>query len=65
MILEQLKVIQMNLQKTCQPAQGQDPLKGEVLPLKDVTALLALEKRLREEEDLKNKMVITLPYHIK
>ncbi|XP_050956824.1 uncharacterized protein LOC127157632 [Labeo rohita] len=59
-ILEQLKVIQMNLQKTGQPAQGQDPLKGEVLPLKDATALLALEKRLREEEDLKNKMITTL-----
>ncbi|KAA0717506.1 hypothetical protein E1301_Tti023690 [Triplophysa tibetana] len=57
MIMEQLKIIQMNLNKTGQPVQGQDPLKGDVLPLKDVAALLALEKRLREEEDLKNKMV--------
>ncbi|KAK2881489.1 hypothetical protein Q8A67_018757 [Cirrhinus molitorella] len=59
MILEQLKMIQMNLQKTGQPAQEQDSLKGEVLPLKDVTALLALEERLREEEDLKNEMITT------
>ncbi|XP_056611022.1 uncharacterized protein LOC130427520 [Triplophysa dalaica] len=59
MIMEQLKIIQMNLNKTGQPVQGQDPLKGDVLPLKDVAALLALEKRLREEEDLKNKMIST------
>ncbi|KAA0718413.1 hypothetical protein E1301_Tti023766 [Triplophysa tibetana] len=58
MIMEQLKIIQMNLNKTGQPVQGQDPLKGDVLPLKDVAALLALEKRLREEEDLKNKMLL-------
>ncbi|KAA0721485.1 hypothetical protein E1301_Tti020124 [Triplophysa tibetana] len=55
-IMEQLKIIQSNLNKTGQPVQGQDPLKGDVLPLKDMAALLALEKRLREEEDLKNKM---------
>ncbi|XP_073778635.1 uncharacterized protein isoform X2 [Danio rerio] len=58
-IMEQLKMIQMNLQNTGQPVQGQDSLKRVVLPLKDVAALLALEKRLREEEDLKNKMITT------
>lgn len=37
---------------------GQDPLAWDVLLLKDVTSLLALENRLRDEAELKNKMVI-------
>jgi len=60
--MDQLKVIQMNMQKMGEPAHGQDPIDKDLLPVKDLTSLLALEKRLREEADLKKKMVTnTLP----
>ena len=59
MMMDQLKVIQMTMQKIPgEPAGGPDPLGRDILPLKDVTSLLALEKRVREEADLQNKMVI-------
>ncbi|KAF4097937.1 hypothetical protein G5714_021945 [Onychostoma macrolepis] len=53
MMMDQLKVILMNMQKMGEPAHGQDPIDRDLLPLKDLTSLLALEKRLREEADLK------------
>jgi len=53
MMMDQLKVIQMNMQKMGEPAHGQDPIDKDLLPVKDLTSLLALEKRLREEADLK------------
>ncbi|KAF0022483.1 hypothetical protein F2P81_025296 [Scophthalmus maximus] len=57
-IMDQLKVIQKNIHKTRgEPSGKQDPLDRDTLPLKDVTSLLALEKRVREEADLKNNMV--------
>ncbi|KAK5904046.1 hypothetical protein CgunFtcFv8_007771 [Champsocephalus gunnari] len=43
-----------------EPAGGPDPLGRDILPLKDVTSLLALEKRVREEADLQNKMITAL-----
>lgn len=55
--MDQLKVILRTMQKMGEPAHGQGPLERDMLPLKDPTSLLALEKRLREEADLKNKMV--------
>ncbi|XP_065151875.1 uncharacterized protein [Paramisgurnus dabryanus] len=60
MIMEQLKIIQMNLQKNVDPTHVQDPIEHGILPLKDATALLDLERRLREEVDLKTKMITTL-----
>ena len=52
MMMDQLKVI------PGEPAGGPDPLGRDILPVKDITSLLALEKHLREEADLQNKMVI-------
>ncbi|XP_073707197.1 uncharacterized protein [Garra rufa] len=60
MIMDQLKIIRMTMQNTGEPAHGQDPLERDMLPLKDTASLLALEKRLREEADLKNKMIAAL-----
>ncbi|XP_071059738.1 uncharacterized protein [Pseudochaenichthys georgianus] len=61
MMMDQLKVIQMTMQKIPgEPAGGPDPLGRDILPLKDVTSLLALEKRVREEADLQNKMITAL-----
>ncbi|KAJ4948178.1 hypothetical protein JOQ06_019715 [Pogonophryne albipinna] len=61
MMMDQLKVIQMTMQKIPgEPAGGPDPLGRDILPLKDITSLLALEKRLREEADLQNKMITAL-----
>ncbi|KAF4113644.1 hypothetical protein G5714_006189 [Onychostoma macrolepis] len=57
MMMDQLKVILMNMQKMGEPAHGQDPIDRDLLPLKDLTSLLALEKRLREEADLKKNGV--------
>lgn len=58
--MDQLRVIQMTMQKIqCEPAGGQEPLDRDILPLQDLTSLLALERRLREEADLQNKVVIT------
>lgn len=65
MMMDQLKVILKTMQKMGEPARGQEPLERDILPLKDPTSLLGLEKRLREEADLKNKMVNnTLPYQL-
>ncbi|XP_051556877.1 uncharacterized protein LOC127442740 [Myxocyprinus asiaticus] len=60
MMMYQLKVIQMTMQKTGELSRGQDPLERDILPLKDSTSLLALEKCLREEADLKNKMITSV-----
>ncbi|XP_016332374.1 uncharacterized protein LOC107680838 [Sinocyclocheilus anshuiensis] len=60
MMMDHLKIILMTMQKTGEPARGQDPFERDILPLKDPTSLLALEKRLREEADLKNKMITAL-----
>ncbi|XP_073728202.1 uncharacterized protein [Misgurnus anguillicaudatus] len=60
MKMDHLKFILMTMQKTGEPARGQDPFEREMLPLQDTTSLLALEKRLREEDDLKNKMIMAL-----
>ncbi|XP_034071823.1 uncharacterized protein LOC117545910 [Gymnodraco acuticeps] len=61
MMMDQLKVIQMTMQKIPgEPAGGPDPLGRDILPLNDVTSLLALEKRVREEADLQNKMITAL-----
>lgn len=58
MIMEQLKVIQMTMQKQQgEPSGDQEALEQDMLPLQDVASLLA-EKRLREEPDLKKKMVL-------
>ncbi|XP_058612110.1 uncharacterized protein LOC131527209 isoform X1 [Onychostoma macrolepis] len=62
MMMDQLKVILMNMQKMGEPAHGQDPIDRDLLPLKDLTSLLALEKRLREEADLKKKMITALSF---
>lgn len=65
-MMDHLKFILMTMQKMGDPARGQDPFEREMLPLKDLTSLLALEKRLREENDLKNKMLnVTLRYGVK
>lgn len=57
-IMDQLKVLQMTVQKIQgEPVGGQEALERDMFPLKDVTSLLAVEKLLREEADLKNKMV--------
>lgn len=56
--MDQLKVLQMTVQKIQgEPVGGHEALERDMFPLKDVTSLLAVEKRLREEADLKNKMV--------
>ncbi|XP_026101563.1 uncharacterized protein LOC113072803 isoform X1 [Carassius auratus] len=60
MMMDQLKVILKSMQKMGEPARGQEPLERDILPLKDLTSLLGLEKRLREEADLKNKMITAL-----
>ncbi len=43
-MMDQLKVILMNMQKMGEPAHGQDPIDRDLLPLKILTSLLALEK---------------------
>lgn len=54
--MDQLKVLQMTVQKIQgEPVGGQEALERDMFPLKDVTSLLAVEKRLREEADLKTK----------
>ncbi|KAA0725395.1 hypothetical protein E1301_Tti018995 [Triplophysa tibetana] len=58
-IMDHLKLIRMTMQKTCEPADGQDPLEREMLPLKDSTSLLALEKQLREENGTVRKNSLT------
>lgn len=59
-ILDQLKIFQMTVQKIQgEPIGGQEALERDLFPLKYITSLLAVEKRVREEADLKNKMVTT------
>ncbi|XP_041860453.1 uncharacterized protein LOC121651978 [Melanotaenia boesemani] len=58
LIMEQLKIITLTLNKfEGQPDGGQEVLEKDVFPLKDISSLLAVEKRVREEVDLKQKMV--------
>ena len=58
LIMEQLKIITLTLNKIQgQPVGGQEVLEKDVFPLKDISSLLAAEKRVREEADFKQKMV--------
>ncbi|XP_024126056.1 uncharacterized protein LOC112145186, partial [Oryzias melastigma] len=61
MLTDQVKVIQLSLQnKAEETVAGKQNLEKDLLPLKDVVSLLTLERRLREETDLKNKMITAL-----
>uniref|UniRef100_A0A8C0XX15 DUF4806 domain-containing protein n=1 Tax=Cyprinus carpio carpio TaxID=630221 RepID=A0A8C0XX15_CYPCA len=46
MMMDQLKVILKTMQKMGEPARGQEPLERDILPLKDPTSLLGLEKNI-------------------
>lgn len=57
-ILDQLKILQMAVQKIQgEPVGGQEALERDLVPLKDITTLLAVEKCVREETDFKNNVV--------
>ncbi|XP_038129343.1 uncharacterized protein LOC119775437 [Cyprinodon tularosa] len=61
LIMEQIKIITLTLNKIHgQPVGGQEVLEKDVLPVKDISSLLALEKRVREEADFKQKMTAAL-----
>ncbi|KAF6738820.1 hypothetical protein FQA47_017714 [Oryzias melastigma] len=58
MLTDQVKVIQLSLQKKAEETvAGKQNLEKDLLPLKDVVSLLTLERRLREETDLRNEMI--------
>lgn len=58
MIMDQLKIVTLTLQKIQgEHVGGQDVLEADLFPLKDISSLLALERRVREEADYKKKMV--------
>lgn len=63
MMMDQLKMILRNIQTT-QGTDGtsrqDDDLNGDLLPIKDLPSLLDLERNLRDDADLKKKMVITV-----
>uniref|UniRef100_A0A9J7ZMT1 Uncharacterized protein n=1 Tax=Cyprinus carpio carpio TaxID=630221 RepID=A0A9J7ZMT1_CYPCA len=61
MMMDQLKVILKTMQKMGEPARGQEPLERDILPLKrSYLPAGSGKKRLREEADLKNKMITAL-----
>ena len=57
-IMDQLKAVQLTMQNIQgKPSSGQDPLEKDLLQVNNVNSLLAVKDRLRQEADLKNKMV--------
>uniref|UniRef100_A0A672GHG3 DUF4806 domain-containing protein n=1 Tax=Salarias fasciatus TaxID=181472 RepID=A0A672GHG3_SALFA len=55
LIMEQLRIITRTLnQIQGPPAGGQEVLEKDVFPLKDISSLLAVEQRVREEADFKH-----------
>ncbi|XP_030608516.1 uncharacterized protein LOC115796315 isoform X2 [Archocentrus centrarchus] len=61
LIMEQLKIITLTLSKVQgQPGGGEEVLEKDIFPLKDISTLLAVEKRVREEADFKQKMITAL-----
>ncbi|XP_078027182.1 uncharacterized protein LOC144464333 [Epinephelus lanceolatus] len=57
MIMDQLKIVTLTLQKIqVEHVGGQEVLEADLFPLKDISSLLAVERRVREEVDYKKKM---------
>ncbi|KAL7383777.1 hypothetical protein ABVT39_017213 [Epinephelus coioides] len=61
MIMDQLKIVTLTLQKIQgEHVGGQEVLEADLFPLKDISSLLAVERRVREEADYKKKMITAL-----
>uniref|UniRef100_A0A3B3RP40 DUF4806 domain-containing protein n=1 Tax=Paramormyrops kingsleyae TaxID=1676925 RepID=A0A3B3RP40_9TELE len=63
MMMDQLKMILRNIQTTQGtdgPSRQDDDLNGDLLPIKDLPSLLDLERNLRDDADLKKKMIAVL-----
>ncbi|XP_075333151.1 uncharacterized protein LOC142391266 [Odontesthes bonariensis] len=61
MIMDHLKILTLTLQKTQgEQVGGQEVLEEDLSPLKDISSLLSVERRVREEVEFKRKMITAL-----